>query len=73
MPAHQGTAGLVMHLFTRGELRRLLHEAGLKTERLVAVGHAADGALPQPWLLPGLRAQGFLVVGRKQGAGVTPR
>ena len=65
MPAHQGVAGLVMHLFTRGELCGLMTEAGLKDERILAVDDGADGGLRWPWLLPALRAQGFIAIARR--------
>src|SRR5262245_35884873 len=65
MPAHQGLAGLTLHLFTRGEVLRLLREAGFKVAEVRALG--LDGAgrvVPARWPA-GLRAYGFLVAAVK--------
>ena len=59
MPQHRGGADLTLHHFTRRELVRHLSAAGFRVRELVPV--SADSALPATWLLPGLRAYGYLV------------
>jgi SAM-dependent methyltransferase len=61
MPQHRGGAELTLHHFTRRELVAHLAEAGFRVRELVPVGTRPDGRLPMAWLLPGLRAYGFLV------------
>ena len=56
MPAHQGVAGLTLHLFTRGEASRLLTEAGFRVREIRSVSLRTDGRLPLPWWFGGLRA-----------------
>jgi SAM-dependent methyltransferase len=65
MPFHQGVANLRMHLFTRGELVRLLEHAEFTVEALEFVGHGDDGSLARPSWFGGVRAQGFLVAARR--------
>jgi len=63
---HQGEqAGWVMHLFTRREVVRLVRSVGFEIADVRPVSTAADGGLGWPWLLPGLRAYGFLIAARK--------
>jgi SAM-dependent methyltransferase len=61
MPAHQGVAGLTLHLFTRGEASRLLANAGFRVREIRPVSLRTDGRLPLPWWFGGLRAYGYLI------------
>jgi SAM-dependent methyltransferase len=61
MPLHQGVAGLALHLFTRGEARRLLTDAGFHIHEIRPVSLAADGRLRWSWWFGGLRAYGYLI------------
>ena len=61
MPQHRGGADLTLHHFTRRELIADLADAGFRVRDLVPVSTRPDGRLPAAWLLPGLRAYGFLV------------
>ena len=62
---HEGQTGWTMHLFTRREAIDLLRSAGFVVSRVLPVGLAPDGLLRWPWFFRGLRAYGFLIVGRK--------
>lgn len=61
MPQHRGGADLTLHHYTRGELIRELATAGFRIRACLPISTRADGRLPLPWLLPRLRAYGFLV------------
>ncbi|MFO0965451.1 MAG: methyltransferase domain-containing protein [Gemmataceae bacterium] len=65
MPPHQGAAALTMHLFTRREIVRLLRQAGLRLVEIRPVSLRRDGRLRCPWLAPGLRSYGWLIVARR--------
>ncbi|HEV3119282.1 MAG TPA: class I SAM-dependent methyltransferase [Gemmataceae bacterium] len=66
MPVHQGVAGLTLHLFTRAEARRMLHEAGFQLLEIVPVGLGNSGELSRARLFPGLRAYGYLLAGLRR-------
>ncbi len=61
MPAHHGIGGLALHHFSRGEIVRELTLAGFRQIRVEPVSLCPDCRLPLPWLVPGLRAYGFLL------------
>jgi SAM-dependent methyltransferase len=65
MPAHQGAAGLTLHLFTRGEAVRLLRSAGFPVVEVMAVGLRPDGRLPWRRWFGGVRAYGYLLAAEK--------
>ena len=65
MPVHQGIAGLVLHLFTRREVVRLLHEAGFRIVEVRPISLRADGRLRCPWWFGWLRAYGYLIAAEK--------
>ena len=56
-----GGAPLTLHHFTRREAVRLLAAAGFRVTRVEPVGLGEDGRLPLPWLLPAVRAYGYLL------------
>ncbi len=65
MPVHQGIAGLVLHLFTRGEIVRLLAQAGFRIREFRPVSLAEDGRFSCPGWFPSVRAYGFLIAAEK--------
>lgn len=69
MPQAYGGARLTLHHFTKAEAVKLLTAAGFRILDVTAVG--TDGALKQPWLLPKLRAYGWLIAAERPDA-VTP-
>jgi ubiquinone/menaquinone biosynthesis C-methylase UbiE len=66
MPPHQGLGSLTMHLFTRGEIVRLLRAAKFDIVRIEPV--SAGGALRRPWWCSGLRSYGYLVAAVRRAA-----
>jgi SAM-dependent methyltransferase len=67
MPAHQGVAGLTLHLFTRGEAVRILREAGFLVLEVRPVSLRADGRLRWAWWFGWLRAYGYLLAAERPG------
>jgi ubiquinone/menaquinone biosynthesis C-methylase UbiE len=65
MPPHQGLGSLTMHLFTRGEVIRLLRGAGFHPVRVQPISLRPDGRLPCPWWISAIRSYGYLVAARK--------
>jgi SAM-dependent methyltransferase len=65
MPVHQGIVGLTLHLFTRREVVRLLRRVGFRMCALEPVSLRPDGRLPLPYLVPWLRAYGYLLTAAK--------
>jgi ubiquinone/menaquinone biosynthesis C-methylase UbiE len=66
MPAHQGVAGLTLHLFTRREAVRLLEGAGFRVLEVESVGLSAGGVLNWPGWFDWLRAYGYLLAAEKR-------
>ncbi|MCP4194644.1 MAG: class I SAM-dependent methyltransferase [Planctomycetaceae bacterium] len=62
---YRGIRNFFLHVFTRFELKSLLQKAGFEVEQWNLIGAASQGRLRRPWLLPSLRARGWIVVGRK--------
>lgn len=65
MPVHQGIAGLVLHLFTRGEIVRLLGQAGFVVREVRPVSLAEDGRIGGLGWFASLRAYGFLIAAQR--------
>ena len=65
MPAHQGIGRLTMHLFTRGEIVRLLQSIGFTLIEVRPLSLRADGRVACPWWFGGVRSYGYLVAARK--------
>jgi SAM-dependent methyltransferase len=64
MPQAYGGAPLTLHHFGRGEVVRMLREAGFRVLEVLPVG--IDGALKWAWLLPMWRAYGYLIAAKRQ-------
>jgi len=65
MPAHQGSGPLMMHLFTRREVGRLLASAGFELIEMRPLGLGPDGRLSNAWFFASQRAYGFLIAARR--------
>jgi SAM-dependent methyltransferase len=65
-PAHQGIAGLTLHLFTRREAVRLLRDAGFRILEVMPVSLRPDGQLPGSWCFGWLRAYGYLLAAQRE-------
>ncbi len=65
MPPHLGVGKMTMHLFTRREIAKMLRAAGFEIVEIRPVSLSADGQVRRPWLLPSLRAYGYLAAARK--------
>jgi SAM-dependent methyltransferase len=65
MPAHQGVAGLTLHLFTRREAVRLLEGAGFCVLKVQSVGLSAGAELKWPGWFAWLRAYGYLLAAER--------
>lgn len=61
MPAHASVGNITLHLFTRTEAERLLHRASFRIREILPLSLRADARLRLPWLLPRLRAYGYLI------------
>ena len=61
MPQHRGGAELTIHHYTRGEIIAELARAGFRVRKLRPLSTRPDGELPMQWLLPNVKAHGFLV------------
>jgi SAM-dependent methyltransferase len=66
MPAHDGIAGLALHHFSRREILRELRAVGFRIRIVQPISTHSDGRLPVDWLLPGLRAYGFLIAAERE-------
>ncbi|MGE3406736.1 MAG: class I SAM-dependent methyltransferase [Pirellulales bacterium] len=62
---YRGIPGMYLHLFTRGELARELRKAGFRIREFLPLDTERRHALPHPWLLGRLRANGWIVVCEK--------
>lgn len=61
---YRGIPDMYLHLFSLGELKRLMRKAGLHLEHVIPLNRSRNGPLQSRFLVS-LRANGFLVVGRK--------
>jgi SAM-dependent methyltransferase len=59
---YRGIPNMCLHLFTRGELSRELRRAGLSIVEFIPLDTVRRHALPHPWWLGRLRANGWIVV-----------
>lgn len=62
---YRGIRNFFLHLFTRRELRQLLTQAGLQPREWTPINSTGQQPLDRPWLLPGLRAHGWIVACEK--------
>lgn len=65
MPPHQGIGQLKLHLFTKGEIKRLLKQCGFHIRVIQGLSLDGDGFLQHSWAFGRLRAYGYLIVAEK--------
>ena len=61
---YRGIPNMYLHVFTAGELRRLLRRAGFDVFEWLPLDQTRHRLLPRPWLCPGLRANGWIIACR---------
>lgn len=59
---YRGVPNMFLHVFTRGELVRLLKQAGFRIVELIPLDTRRRHPLRRPWLLGRVRANGWIVV-----------
>jgi SAM-dependent methyltransferase len=59
---YRGVPNMFLHVFTRREMMRSLKDAGLRVHALIHLDPERRDALHRPWLLPDIRANGWIVV-----------
>ena len=62
---YRGVPRMFLHAYRKSELRRDLLEAGFTMDRLIPLSPRGEKPLGMPWLLPSLRAIGWLAVARR--------
>ena len=62
---YRGLPNMFLHSYGRKEMAQDLKSAGLQVERLVPLSVHGEKDMPLPWLLPGLRAGGFMAIARR--------
>ncbi len=62
---YRGIPNMVVHLFRWGELRADLASAGFVIDEVVSLDEVDARPIPAPWLLPRVRAGGWLVFARR--------
>ena len=65
---YRGVPRMFLHSYRKSELRRDLLKAGFTIERLIPLSPRGEKPIGMPWLLPGLRAIGWLAVARRAAA-----
>lgn len=58
---YRGVAGMEVHLYRWGELRRDLRSAGFRIDEVLPIDAVSARPIGMPWLLPGVRAGGWIV------------
>jgi SAM-dependent methyltransferase len=58
---YRGIAGMRVHLYRWGELKRELRRAGFRIDEYVALHEVSAAPILVPWLCPGLRAGGWII------------
>jgi SAM-dependent methyltransferase len=64
---YRGIPGMEVHLYRWGELRRELRGAGLRIDEVLPIDAVTSRRIAAPWLLPRLRAGGWIVFARRPG------
>lgn len=62
---YRGISGMEVHLFRWGELAADLRSAGFRVEEAIPLDAITAATIRAPWLLPRLRAGGWLVFARR--------
>jgi SAM-dependent methyltransferase len=61
MMTYRGIPNMEVHLYRWGELKRDLARAGLRIDESIPLDTVTAATIPTPWLLPSLRAGGWLL------------
>jgi hypothetical protein len=64
---YRGIAGMEVHLYRWSELRRDLRAVGLRIEESIPLDEVTARPIPRPWLVPSLRAGGWLIFATRNG------
>jgi SAM-dependent methyltransferase len=64
---YRGIPNMEVHLYRWRELRDELRSANLRIEEVLAIDAIHARPIPAPWLLPSIRAGGWIVFARKPG------
>lgn len=59
---YRGVSNMFLHVFRREELTADLMSAGLKVDEIVPLASCRDRAVRLPWLLPTMRAHGWIAI-----------
>ena len=58
---YRGIAGMRVHLYRWGELKRAVREAGFRIDEVMPLDEVSAEPIPLPWLAHGVRAGGWIV------------
>jgi SAM-dependent methyltransferase len=58
---YRGVPGMRVHLYRWSELRAELHAAGFRIDEVLPLDEISSAPIRAPWLIPGLRAGGWIV------------
>jgi len=59
---YRGIPNMYLHVFTKHQLRRALRRAGFRIREFIPLDTTRQHRLPHAWLLPRMRANGWIVV-----------
>ncbi|WP_165227443.1 class I SAM-dependent methyltransferase [Aquisphaera insulae] len=62
---YRGIPGMEVHLYRWGELRRELRLAGFRIDEVIPLEDVSYREIERPWLMPSIRAGGWIVFARK--------
>ena len=69
---YRGIAGMEVHLYRWGELKRELRTAGFAIDEIVPLEDVTYQPIHHPWLLPRIRAGGWMVFAAETGVSFIP-
>ena len=64
---YRGVAGMEVHLYRWSELARDLRAAGFRIDEVIPLDVIDATTIPAPWLLPRVRAGGWLIFAHRSG------
>jgi hypothetical protein len=63
---YRGINGMRVHLYRWSELKRELGDAGFQINEVLALDEVSSAPMPRSWLLPSLRAGGWIVFAKRR-------
>lgn len=63
--SYRGIPNLRLHLFTPSEIKRMLISSGFRLVELFPISSDQSGKLVNPWFLPQIRSNGWLILARR--------